>query len=237
MPGHLYPLYDLMVGYAMAGRMSSHGKDSAAQLKFTASFVPTVCNALALPENTVYRQRDQLAKLGWIVMLKEGGYDKIEKHQMPDEWWVLEHADFIKRHPGSCPPNPYRINKHNEGVEVPVVDKDIALRFYLPSFKAIADVLSSLNPEEQAELREHWQSLETDENPMTDEQRRENVRVRDLLKARTSPPLIVDSTSPLPTGDSLSPMDVKTSPLPIGEYLLIHLLRHLLTHPHTPRRP
>jgi len=217
MPGHLFPLYDLMVGYAIAGRTSTQGKDSTAQLKFSASFVPTVCNALALPENTVYRQRDQLEKLGWIVLIKEGGYDKTEKHQLPDEWWVLEHADFIKQHPGSCPPNPYRVSKHDEGVEVPIVDKDIALRFYLPSFKAIVDVLSSLNPEEQAELIEYCQSLEPDENLMPYEQRRENVRVRDLLKARTSPPLIVDSPSPLPTGDSLSPMDVQTCPLSMSE--------------------
>jgi hypothetical protein len=204
-PAHLYPLYDLMVGYAKAGGRTS--------MKFTASFMPTVCNALNLPENTVYRQRDQLEKLGWIVLLKEGGYDKKEKHLMPDEWRVIDHDEFIKRYPGTCPPNRYPANKFEEGVEVAVqTERRVEFRFVgsSPTAKAIHEVLSSLTPEQQVELREHWESIEwVDDNPLTDDQRKENARAVDELKKLR--------TNPLPIGNSLSPMAVQPFPLSMSD--------------------
>jgi hypothetical protein len=154
-PGFLYPLYDLMIGYAKARRVALHGRDSTAPLMFTTSVYPTVCNALAQSKNQTYRQRDQLADLGWIVLHKEGTYDTKAKHYAPDEWLVLEHPDFMKtKHYTGCPANQYPTHKDQEGVEVQVDGFDRAFRILGLSklFAPIADVLETLSPEERDEL-------------------------------------------------------------------------------------
>jgi len=110
---HLYKLYDVMMAFAKAGQ-KSRGHE---ELKFTASVVPTLCNALGVKDrSSVDRNLIALADLGWCI--KHEGKRNSRGEQNPHTYEMLDHAAYVKLRPGTCPP--YRYAWKPIGAEEPL---------------------------------------------------------------------------------------------------------------------
>ena len=169
--GSLYKVYSVMKGFARAGRTSRHGRNSDEPLLFTAAVKPTLCNAVCLSKNQTYAVRDKLAELGWIV-LREKGTPKPDGSRTPDTWEVLEHEEYVKKHPGSCPSYEYAPDfetaqaagvRHGQRLrESGPVPYSFFPRRETAKTRAIVEVLENLTEEELAEI---YQRLENGPHP------------------------------------------------------------------------
>jgi hypothetical protein len=174
--GNEYMVYDVMLGFAIAGRTSLHGRDSTEPLYFTASIKPKLCNAIAMSKNQTYKLKDRLVELGWLVLVKEGERRR-DGSTTPDIYRIFTHEEFAAAHPGTCPPNEYAPDyetaqaygvRYGERLREPGLVPDNL--FPKPTeeqqitAEAIAAFLDSRTPEQQAALIEHWKSR----SPITD---------------------------------------------------------------------
>jgi Helix-turn-helix domain len=167
--GAMYCMYDLMVAYAKAGRKSREGEKAIGPLIFNASMKPTMCNELGVSVNTAYRWCERLQKLGWIVLVKQGNR-RDDGRQEPNTYRVVEHDEFIATHLDSCPPytEPYDLDAKEAVRALRRFVDDTSGRSYRfvggdrTTLKAVAECMANLTPEEQAEIIEHWKSIEPD---------------------------------------------------------------------------
>ena len=104
--GPEYKVYDVMMAFAVAGRVSREGKDGTGPLLFSASFKPTLVNALAQSVNQTMRMKDRLVELGWLVLVKKGER-RATGQQAPDTYRIFTHEEYVAANPGSCPPYEY----------------------------------------------------------------------------------------------------------------------------------
>ncbi len=136
---------------------------------------PTMCNELGVAVNTTYRWRDHLLELGWIVLVKEGTRHE-DGTQEPHTYRVLEHEDFIKARPDSCPPGdtaPYDVNTKDAVRELRRFSTDDTGRSFrflgnnrparLAS-QVLDEWMAHLTEEQRNEITEHWKSIEPDPN-------------------------------------------------------------------------
>jgi hypothetical protein len=96
---NIYKMYQLMMGFAKAGQ-KSRGHE---QLVCTASVRPTLCNSYPCSEANAHYLIDELCELGWVIK-HESGRDAKTSHFIPNAYEMVEHVEFVKRHPDSCPP-------------------------------------------------------------------------------------------------------------------------------------
>jgi hypothetical protein len=149
--------------------------------------------------------------------VKKGGYDKVKKHKVPDEWLVLEHADFIKKHPRTCPPNHFPEHPDETGIAVES-DSERAWRFLglQKMFAPVVDVLERLTPEERAAIEENLtvEPCEPEDRHfagITREQILEHLR-----KLRNQVPIGRGQTKSLSVGNDQVPTEVTTKALSVS---------------------
>jgi hypothetical protein len=163
LPGPEFKVYDQMVAYAYAGRKSREGKEATGPLLFTAAFKPTLCNALALSVNQTYAMRDRLEKLGWIELVADGG-KRDDGTDAPDTWRIVEHDEFVKTHPDTCPDNPEPekpAQRQERRTRQASVDGRARIARMIrdwttPESHALADAMAKFTDADWAAVREHW---------------------------------------------------------------------------------
>ena len=101
-----FKVYDAIVACAHHWRTVKEGNNATGPLIFNASVVPWLCNAVALSKNPTRQAVKNLLHQGWLVLLKEGRHRR-DGSQEPNEYRVVEHEEFVRLHPGSCPPDIY----------------------------------------------------------------------------------------------------------------------------------
>jgi len=150
--------YNTMLAVSLAGREENEGK-----LIFKAGAY-WLANA---NNRSVNQEREALAKLeesGWIV--------NVRKKLMGTNWYeVIEHEEFLLKHPNSCPPNRYAdnlmadvlgIDKHSpvgrESEEMPDNFAGAKLRAAADSvgWPELAEYLGGLDSDARAKILEHW---------------------------------------------------------------------------------
>jgi hypothetical protein len=104
--GPEYKVYDVMMAFAVRGRVSREGKDGTGPLLFSASFKPTLVNALAQSVNQTMRMKDRLVEMGWLVLVKKGAR-RATGQQAPDTYRIFTHEEYVAANHGSCPPYEY----------------------------------------------------------------------------------------------------------------------------------
>jgi hypothetical protein len=107
---NLFKMYNLMIAFGKKWEIRNDGK-----LVFSASIVPVVCNFYPCSPNEASRLIKKLCDLGWIIPCG-GGRDPITGQKRPNKYQIVLHDQFIKNHPGSCPP--YRFAPDYKTAEV-----------------------------------------------------------------------------------------------------------------------
>src|SRR5205085_2140248 len=66
--------------------------------------VPWLCNAIPISKNHARTVIKELVDAGWLILIREGAHRR-DGTQEPNTYRVVEHKEFLKAHPQSCPPN------------------------------------------------------------------------------------------------------------------------------------
>jgi hypothetical protein len=157
LPGHLYKTWHVMFSYTGGG------------VRLFKASIRHLCNMLNQTENTVTASVNKLCEIGWLVR-HGGGKDPRTGRNRPYEYDVLSHDEFVKRHPGSCPPPVYSVL--DEDGKSPLTLDEVAANNLLrnlplppdtivpnPMGEVIAQVMSQLSPEQRAENDAHLRAI------------------------------------------------------------------------------
>jgi hypothetical protein len=189
LPPNLYKMYSLGMAFAAKGK-TSRGHE---QFLFTAAVCPTVCNAYPCSRNNADKLIEELCNKDWWVK-HEGGRDPHTGHLKPNWYEIVQHDEFVERHPGSCPPKEYVDDYETaEALGLRYGDKldqrqsKVPLNFaktvqLSPNDQRTADALAEwaaqLTDEDRKEVIAHWKMLAA--MPLSPEQLVEKDRLRTL---------------------------------------------------------
>jgi hypothetical protein len=153
LPGHLYKAHDVMLAYTNGGIRP-----------FYAAVKPTFANMLNCTANTATACINELCKLGWLIQ-RGGGRHPQTGRQLPYEYEVLTHDEFVKRHPGSCPPLKYAVtdDQPEDSITLAEMDANPLLRnriFQTPLGQAIDEWEKQLTDEQRDAVRANWKTLQ-----------------------------------------------------------------------------
>lgn len=109
-----FKVYNVMRACAWSWRKKREGNDATGPLIFTASIKPWLCNAVPMSASYLREVLAELCEAGWLVKLTEDKY-RDNGEQEPNDYRVIEHADFLKTHPTSCPPDMYDAHGKKSG--------------------------------------------------------------------------------------------------------------------------
>jgi hypothetical protein len=208
---HLAPnefkMYSLGMAFAAEGEKSR----GDGQYRLTAAICPTICNAYPCSRNNADKLIERLCDLGWWIR-HEGGRDSRTGHLKPNAYEIVQHHDFIVRHPDSCPPKEYIDDyetaqalglNYGDRFERESVPENFQKFISTPLGQAIGEWLSTLTDDDRVALLEHYKNLQfAPEDPEKLEQlRKQNAEVRKLITTHTNVGLDCSherGTGPLP---------------------------------------
>jgi hypothetical protein len=166
-----FKVYNVIVACAWHWRHKREGDAATGPLIFNASIVPWLCNAVPLSESYARTMVSEIEQLGWLVLLKEG--ERRENgRQAPNTYRVVEHAEFVKTHPNTCPPNSYAPDQetaeqfgvsYGDKISSGPIPKNFWPKEDTTVGRALRKVLgeepSVLTDDESKALREHFDSF------------------------------------------------------------------------------
>jgi hypothetical protein len=163
LPGHLYKAHDVMLAYTRGGTRV-----------FNAAVKPTFANMLNCTEQAATDCLEKLRELGWIVRHGGGRHASTGK-MMPYEYDVLTHDQFVKKHPGSCPPLKYPVTEEDRDRNAMTFSEMEASNLFrsriLPAIalgEAIDEWAAQLSDDRRAAVLAHWKELPSQPQPTSE---------------------------------------------------------------------
>jgi hypothetical protein len=160
LPGHLFKTWNVMFRFTGQGARP-----------FTAAIWPTLCNMLNQTEASVTASVKKLCAFGWLVR-HGGGKNPLTGRNRPYHYDVLSHDEFVKQHPGSCPPLRFPMTEEDRAAR-PAMSLDEILANNLlrslplppgtilpnPFGKVIVEAMSQLTVPQRFETVSRWYAL------------------------------------------------------------------------------
>src|SRR3989442_147824 len=115
-------VWDVMTGFAAYWQKNNDGR-----LIFSASVRPTLANAVPCEPQTADEAIAWLLANDWLV-LEEKSRRRRDNTLGPNTYRLRTHDEYVKVHPGNCPPYPCRPNFEAEPIKVPARKMSLAER-------------------------------------------------------------------------------------------------------------